>query len=1597
MSDSPTTAEICGTVLLEQPLMAAADPTDQQNVDLLLALQTFARRTIRDDFSSLTAFVELYPENPWAPAVETQLGQEFYRTGRYSRAIGCWKHVWQSNTSAGEEVATSISNQAGSQLAMMYARLGRMSELRSLLSELQKSSNRGKLNRELRGASEGLWSMEHQPEVSFRCGPLALDRICFATDRAKAGNQLIQDSRSTTNGFSAKQVAELSRRLGMNYQVAFRNPGAEIILPAVVHWKVGHYAALIARDGTLLRAEDPTFGKPKVWLSDTALDEEASGYFLVRSGPLPEGWRAVSDSEASRVWGKGQTNESDQDETLDNSTKTCRIPHADYARQQSVPMAQWNVNLLLASHHVEDTPVGYAPPVGPAVYIRASYDSINGWPLYGLPYSNVSQEWRLNWLAYLTDDPSNPSGDVRFAAVGGGALTFTDFNPTNQVFRNLFRNQAQLLRTGTNSYELLYPDGSKQIFDQTDGSIGTTRKVFMTAVVDASGNAATIQFDLPGRITSITDAIGQKTQFFYDLPTSNVVATLRWVPPYILTRVMDPFGRTAYFDCGGDGVNARLHSITDPINLTSTFIYEYSNGLPDLGMTNLITPYGTTVFKRGSYSGIYRANWVEITYPNGEKERVEYSEKTPAQIFSSEPLSIVPKGLPVRNFILWGRNTYYWDRKAYAQGYSPNDYRGARIYHWAHGVDYNTASGILESIKEPLEHRVWFNYEGQVNPTFVGTSDRPTRMARTLEDGTTQLSQFEYNSTGNTTKAVDPLGREFTLVYDTNEVDLIEIRQTRAGQNELLLSATYNSQHKLMTLTDAGRQTTTFTYNSRGQVLTSSNPRGEMTSYSYNTNGYLSAIDGPLPGTNDTTRFTYDAAGRLSNTIDPDGYTLTFDYDAIDRLTRITYPDGTYQGITYNRLDPEVLHDRGGRETRLTYNSIRQLVSVQDPLGRVTGFEWCGCGGLEAMIDPMGRTTRWIRDLQGRVSAKIYADGSQIQYSYDTATGWLKSIRDAKNQITTFDYNIDGSLRQKTYLNAVIATPPVQFAYDPNYPRLSQTQDADGTTIYGYYPITGSVSPGAGQLASIGRTGIGGSVAYQYDELGRLSSRSINGVTELRTLDPAGRTSRLTNALGAFDYTWEGTSRRLSGVQYPNGQHSLYTYLPNAGDHLLQSITHYLPNNSVLSQFGYDYTVIPQLTNWSQFQGGVLKTWASFYDIGDRLLDVTETVSIGAPHNYTFAYDSADNQISNQTDSSAQEFTCNALNQLIGSTSQSSPMSYAWDAANRLIAITNGAHITLFRYDAFDRRTRVIEQENSSIVSDRHYLWCGSELSEERDSTGTVLKRYFQRGLQSASSADLSVGTYFFTRDHLRSIREMTDSSGTVRAQYGYLPLGVRQSLTGDLSADFGFSGHYLHQPSGLLLARYRAYNPELGRWLSRDPLGEFDGANLYAYARDNPINLIDPLGLAGLGWGVGISAEADFIQPLTSEGGGAVGANLQYLSDGPDEGLALYTYTPGSANSFGLNIGIGLQLNVTWGNGGWTGLFDNLALGVNKFGAGFFQSPCADKTGEGWQGVSLGGGLGPLPGTLATYQTDYTKAPSIDQILEWVGNALGGGQHWGP
>jgi RHS repeat-associated protein len=126
-----------------------------------------------------------------------------------------------------------------------------------------------------------------------------------------------------------------------------------------------------------------------------------------------------------------------------------------------------------------------------------------------------------------------------------------------------------------------------------------------------------------------------------------------------------------------------------------------------------------------------------------------------------------------------------------------------------------------------------------------------------------------------------------------------------------------------------------------------------------------------------------------------------------------------------------------------------------------------------------------------------------------------------------------------------------------------------------------------------------------------------------------------------------------------------------------------------------------------------------------------------------------------------------------------------------------------------------------------------------------VTKRYYAQGVQDGGA------NYYYARDHLGSIREVVNSTGTVVARYDYDPYGRRTKIAGSYIADFGYTGWYFHPAEdgaagGLQLALYRAYSPDLGRWLNRDPIGEAGGINLYTFVDNDSIDEVDPDGLYG-------------------------------------------------------------------------------------------------------------------------------------------------------
>ena len=168
-----------------------------------------------------------------------------------------------------------------------------------------------------------------------------------------------------------------------------------------------------------------------------------------------------------------------------------------------------------------------------------------------------------------------------------------------------------------------------------------------------------------------------------------------------------------------------------------------------------------------------------------------------------------------------------------------------------------------------------------------------------------------------------------------------------------------------------------------------------------------------------------------------------------------------------------------------------------------------------------------------------------------------------------------------------------------------------------------------------------------------------------------------------------------------------------------------------------------------------------------------------------------------------------------------------------------GTHESDYFYDGESRRVRIKELESGTQTKDETFVWCGSRICQKR-SGSTVERNYFDQGFEEGTT------DYFYTRDHLGSVREVVGSDGTtVASRASYDPWGRSTGSGSGAVADFGFTGHYSDRPTGLGLTLYRAYDSNVGRWLSKDPFGLEGGDNLYGYVGNTPATLADRLGLA--------------------------------------------------------------------------------------------------------------------------------------------------------
>ncbi len=235
-------------------------------------------------------------------------------------------------------------------------------------------------------------------------------------------------------------------------------------------------------------------------------------------------------------------------------------------------------------------------------------------------------------------------------------------------------------------------------------------------------------------------------------------------------------------------------------------------------------------------------------------------------------------------------------------------------------------------------------------------------------------------------------------------------------------------------------------------------------------------------------------------------------------------------------------------------------------------------------------------------------------------------------------------------------------------------------------------------------------------------------------------------------------------------------------------------------------------------------------------------LAVGPNNTTVAAVDGANNTVTNNyqvnlNNASSKSYTWDANGNMTGD----GVNTFQWDAENRLIQknYPGTNNYTKYTYDALSEWANIQETSAGTVTSTKQFVWAGGVAPvEARDASSAITAQYFSLG------ETISGTNYYYTKDHLGSIREMTNSYGAVVGQYNYDPFGQVTKIQGSQNSDFQYAGYYYHAPSGLNLTQNRAYNASLGRWISRDPIGENGGINLYAYVNNEPINFSDPRGL---------------------------------------------------------------------------------------------------------------------------------------------------------
>jgi RHS repeat-associated protein len=780
-----------------------------------------------------------------------------------------------------------------------------------------------------------------------------------------------------------------------------------------------------------------------------------------------------------------------------------------------------------------------------------------------------------------------------------------------------------------------------------------------------------------------------------------------------------------------------------------------------------------------------------------------------------------------------------------------------------------TAEGLLTGLTNPGGHASSYDYDGQGRLT---SATDPTDATKTLARAGTNRD--------STVTLTDALGRATSY----------RVERLSSGDQRVTTTDPAGSQVQTVIGRD-GSQTATHPDGTRVDVVLGPDPRWGMRA------PVAARVTATTPGgkvhttTTARTATLVDPSDPLSlrtftETVTVNGRAFTTTYDATTRTLTHTLPSGRrYTALVDDRGRLVQEHFGDLAPTSYTYDAQGRLATATQAEGagsRVTRSTYGTDGFLASITDPIGLTVGFTKDAAGRVTELTRADGRPVRFAYD-ASGNVRSLTPPERPEHTFDYTAREEVG--AYTAPAVGAEPRQTRYTYGADRQSlRTDQPDGQTVEFQYDSVG-------RLSLIGL--VSGDLSYAYDAARRLSALGTPAVSLAYAYDGGLPTSEswsgaVTGSVTrTYDSDFRLTTLGVDGVPPVAIQYDADGLPVQVGDltliraalsglitaTALGTVTDATshdgfgdPAGYTASQAGsplfaaqYSRDALRRLTDKNETIGAATRVLAYSYDLAGRLTEVRQD---GAPV-ASYTYDANGNRLTRSGATGTVSATYDAQDRLV----QHGATTYAYTPNGELSSRTTGGQTTTYRYDGLGNLTgatlpdgtqieylldglgrRVGRKINGAMV--QGLLYNGLRPIAELDGAGNITSRFVYAGGGGIPAYLVRGGvTYRVISDHLGSPRLVLDvATGQVAQRLDYDEFGnvTEETLqSGFAPIPFGFAGGLHDRDTGLVHFGAREYDPDTGRWTTKDPIRFAGGdGNLYAYAGNDPVNNVDLAGL---------------------------------------------------------------------------------------------------------------------------------------------------------